>query len=338
MSEFVCRYAFTAFPESLAFAVIVYIGFGFFDYVLVPLTAVLTGHRILPDKARRNTVLTMKDKIIVQVNRLVTVLFLYHMVQLGCNDSLYSAEDLLSAAPSWQTAARAIAKNLAIFVLVYFPAVIVFYDFFYALFHRALHLEWLYPHIHKHHHLQYTPWRGNVDAINTHPIEYIVGEYNHLWSLYWVAKFSTKVFGYQPHAVFVLVYIVVAGLLSTLNHTRVDARIPYIYNVWWHDLHHRVPPSNYGQYTMLWDWVFGWYKDEGTKSLVSDDDVAAVSSSSSAVSARALATSDTRPSSSSRKTAAVRSPTPKKSAASPKSRSGRSSSSTSNKGGKKLEN
>ena len=30
----------------------------------------------------------------------------------------------------------------------------VFYDFFYTLFHRALHIRALYPLIHKHHHKQ----------------------------------------------------------------------------------------------------------------------------------------------------------------------------------------
>ena len=28
-----------------------------------------------------------------------------------------------------------------------------------------------------------------------------------------------------------------------------------------HDVHHRWPRSNYGQYTMFWDRVFGWYRD-----------------------------------------------------------------------------
>lgn len=269
MSHTICNFALGTFPQREIFAVVVYVGFFFFDILLVPLSALLIGNRILPDKAPRNTVLRMKDKLIVQFNRLITILFLYHMSQLSCHDSIYSGEDLLfNSSMSSSDKARAILKNLFIFCFAFFPGVIVFYDFFYSIFHRILHIEWLYPLIHKHHHLQYTPWRGNVDAINTHPIEYVLGEYNHLWSLFWVGKFCVKAFGYQPHASFILLYIVIAGLLSTLNHTRVDVRIPYIYNVWWHDLHHRNPPTNYGQYTMLWDWVFGWYKEESTKSAV----------------------------------------------------------------------
>lgn len=287
-----CSLAFQDFPQNILFAIVVYIGFGFFDYVLVPLSDWAIGHRVLPDKARRNVILTFKDNAIVQFNRLVTVMFLYHLILLSCNDSLYSMDDFIFSAPSWAAAVRNTLAQLAIFA-VFFPVVIVFYDLFYCLFHRVLHFEWLYPYIHKHHHLQYTPWRGNVDAINTHPIEYIIGEYDHLWSLYWVAKFTNKAFGYQPHAIFALLYIVIAGLLSTLNHTRVDVRIPYLYNVWWHDLHHRVPPTNYGQYTMLWDWIFGWYKDESTRTTVVDEIVEDNTSRKSVLAAAAVAATST---------------------------------------------
>jgi sterol desaturase/sphingolipid hydroxylase (fatty acid hydroxylase superfamily) len=27
-----------------------------------------------------------------------------------------------------------------------------------------------------------------------------------------------------------------------------------------HDVHHRLPESNYGQYIMLWDYLFGSYR------------------------------------------------------------------------------
>jgi sterol desaturase/sphingolipid hydroxylase (fatty acid hydroxylase superfamily) len=40
------------------------------------------------------------------------------------------------------------------------------YDLGYTLFHRALHWRPLYPWIHKHHHRNAAPWRGNTDAIN----------------------------------------------------------------------------------------------------------------------------------------------------------------------------
>ena len=54
----------------------------------------------------------------------------------------------------------------------------------------------------------------------------------------------------------VLVFIVVGGILASLNHTRYDIRVPPgVYDVRVHDVHHRMPKSNYGQYLMLWDRV-----------------------------------------------------------------------------------
>ena len=58
-------------------------------------------------------------------------------------------------------------------------------------------------------------------------------------------------------------------LLASLNHTRHDVRITLtlprigtilIYDVRAHDVHHRLPRSNYGQYIMLWDRLMGSYK------------------------------------------------------------------------------
>jgi sterol desaturase/sphingolipid hydroxylase (fatty acid hydroxylase superfamily) len=46
----------------------------------------------------------------------------------------------------------------------------VVYDFFYSLFHRALHVRSVYGYIHKHHHQQVAPSHGIEDAINEHPV------------------------------------------------------------------------------------------------------------------------------------------------------------------------
>eukprot|EP00959_Pyramimonas_sp_CCMP1952_P072882 1523119-Pyramimonas_sp.AAC.2 len=93
--------------------------------------------------------------------------------------------------------------------------------------------------------------RGNSDAVNVHPFEYICGEYNHLLAIMLV----------PCHIVAALAFIVVGGVLASLNHTRFDAIIPWgIYDVKVHDLHHRVPQSNYGQYIMLWDRIMGSYR------------------------------------------------------------------------------
>ena len=129
------------------------------------------------------------------------------------------------------------------------PAFFVVYDAFYAPFHRALHLPSIYAYVHKHHHRQVVPSRGNTDAINVHPFEFILGEYNHVWTIFLVSRFLLPV-----HAITCLLFLVLGGTLATLNHTRLDVsflHIPFtgvpIFAVRAHDTHHAIPNSNYGQ-------------------------------------------------------------------------------------------
>lgn len=133
-----------------------------------------------------------------------------------------------------------------------------FYDFFYMWFHRILHMRQFYSFIHKHHHRQKAPSRGNIDAINVHPVEFIVGEYLHLLTVYLI-----------PCHIFAVTFFVLAGgIFASLNHTRFDINIPYLFSVKVHDVHHRMPESNYGQYTMFWDRFFGSYRDYYAKDVM----------------------------------------------------------------------
>jgi sterol desaturase/sphingolipid hydroxylase (fatty acid hydroxylase superfamily) len=54
-------------------------------------------------------------------------------------------------------------------------------------FHRLLHTNAFYGWVHKHHHRQMAPFRGNADAINIHPVEMLGGEWNHLLWMHIVA-------------------------------------------------------------------------------------------------------------------------------------------------------
>ena len=145
-------------------------------------------------------------------------------------------------------------------VLLPLPALFLVFDFFYTSLHWALHIKAIYGFIHKHHHTQKAPSRANEDAINVHPIEYVLGEYNHLWSLF----LCCRVFHMQIHALAILLFLAIGGILAGWNHTRYDIVLSIlgytIYDSKAHDVHHRIPQSNYGQYTMFWDHVFGTYR------------------------------------------------------------------------------
>lgn len=169
------------------------------------------------------------------------------------------------------------------------PCLYVVYDFFYTILHWGLHIKSIYGYIHKHHHVQKAPryvnycvpdtWllsplcgltnlttclysisRANVDAVNVHPIEFFLGEYNHLLALF----LCCNVLGLQIHIAGGILLLAVGGVLAGLNHTRYDVVISLfgltLYDSKVHDVHHRIPQSNYGQYIMLWDHIFGSFR------------------------------------------------------------------------------
>lgn len=62
------------------------------------------------------------------------------------------------------------------------------------------------------------------------------------------------------------IWLAIGAVLTGLNHTRYDVTVNFplfpftIYDSKNHDVHHRIPQSNYGQYFMLWDYFFGSFR------------------------------------------------------------------------------
>jgi len=146
-------------------------------------------------------------------------------------------------------------------LLLPLPMVVFVYDFFYTLLHCFLHYQFIYSYIHKHHHRQKAPSRATEDAVNVHPIEFFLGEYNHLFAVFII----TSIFGFKMHILSILVLLILSGLLTGLNHTRFDVVLGIcgvtLFDSKYHDVHHRMPRTNYGQYTVFWDKVFGTFRD-----------------------------------------------------------------------------
>jgi len=97
--------------------------------------------------------------------------------------------------------------------------------------------------------------------VNVHPIEFFLGEYCHLLALFVLNRYL----GITTNVLVCLAFLGFGGVLATLNHTRFDVTLSFlgkvtVFDSKAHDVHHRLPRSNYGQYTMLWDNVWGTFR------------------------------------------------------------------------------
>jgi sterol desaturase/sphingolipid hydroxylase (fatty acid hydroxylase superfamily) len=187
--------------------------------------------------------LSFTDRLFIGISKLQTGPFVYFMLQYCFNESNIR----------WSITEVSLRN-----VLLPLPALFIVYDFFYTILHWFLHIRAIYPYIHKHHHRQKAPSRATDDAVNVHPVEFTLGEYNHLLALYLCCQVM------NVHVVGVLLFLAVGGILAGWNHTRYDISWNVmgvsIFDSKAHDVHHRIPQSNYGQYTMFWDAVFGTYR------------------------------------------------------------------------------
>jgi len=180
---------------------------------------------------------SLQDNLFIFINKLLTIMFVYHVIQVCYYTSTIE----------WDMSKMTIGNTVGSLILFY-----IFYDFLYMNFHRFLHLNFIYGYVHKHHHRQKVPTRGNLDAINVHPFEFLVGEYIHLVTIYFI----------PAHICAIGFFILAGGILASLNHTRLDLSIIPIFQVKAHAVHHeKNVNSNYGQYTMFWDHFFCTYKD-----------------------------------------------------------------------------
>ena len=173
---------------------------------LVPFLCQISNTSKIPVKGKHLDKLSSKDILFININKLFTIMFAYHVVWICSNVQTIK----------WKIEELSVFNTVGSLICFY-----IFYDFFYVAFHRTLHFRSLYGLIHKHHHRQKAPSRGNLDAINVHPFEFVVGEYLHLLAIYVIPS----------HFITCIVFIALGGVLASLNHTRWDVSIPGIYEV-----------------------------------------------------------------------------------------------------------
>jgi len=221
------------FSQGAVFFVVVQLGMELLHRLVIPL--LFGGADDIPMTGKHLEQFSAKDIFFILFNKAVTPLFIYHMLQyVNTSDRVYWKPEEVSL------------SNFGFAIPFFYIA----YDFFYVLFHRALHLRALYPLVHKHHHRQAAPTRGNYDAMNVHPFEYLSGEYLHLLCIVMI----------PCHIYAVALFVALSGLFASLNHTRHDISFPGVYAVRAHDLHHHKYLYNYGQYIMFWDQAMGTYQ------------------------------------------------------------------------------
>ena len=195
------------------------------------------------------------------VNKAMTAAFVWHAL-LYATDGRSGVRWMVSM-PSYSIVdALAVGRSVLEILALFFV-----YDAYYYWLHRVLHVPALYGLVHKHHHRQRSPFRGNADAINVHPLEFALGEYLHL-----AAAVTLRVVGLaigaggggSVHALSLLAFVLLGGVFASLNHTREDVRLGELWQVRFHDIHHaRNIRANYSQYSAVWDRLFGTFQAYG---------------------------------------------------------------------------
>jgi len=184
------------------------------------------------------------DWIYINFNKAFTVIF-NHFLMRYCWDS---------GDVSWEQI------TFANTLLVAFPLLLLSDDLMYYCWHRALHVGPLYKYIHKHHHRSITPFRGADDAVNAHPIEYIVTALFIPSSVAFVSRVALP-----PHVITVALFTTINALLSHANHTRLNVRWLVggyeLYASRNHDTHHHLGAKggNYAQLVSSWDHLCGTF-------------------------------------------------------------------------------
>ena len=182
------------------------------------------------------------DYLYLFLNSFLETIFLFHLVVYVWED------DILK----WGWAEVTVWNTLPALWLCLFIN-----DLLYAPTHWAMHLRFLYPYIHKHHHRSVLPSRYYWDAGNEHPLEQ-VGGLSCLWYTLHIVPALTGM-----HVGVMCCHFPLYLTMQILNHSPFDIRFNVLgiqYESGLHEMHHRIPKCNMAQYCMTLDKLTGWYR------------------------------------------------------------------------------
>ncbi|CAE7409567.1 Msmo1 [Symbiodinium natans] len=196
-----------------------------------------TGQRVLYKNQ-----LDHKDMMFLSVNSVIEAVFTCHIFKMMWTSPLIFR--------SWSSF-TILTGPLALLLIV------LLNDMFYAPAHRLLHHPSIYPFIHKHHHRSVYPTRGNIDARNEHPVEQLIA------MTLWMTAVHITAYTVGLHAAALGTHLAFMTTGASLNHAGYDFDIRFLgldlYSTGAHEMHHRRPDKNFGQFTMLWDKMMGTY-------------------------------------------------------------------------------
>jgi len=126
---------------------------------------------------------------------------------------------------------------------------LVFSDSLIYWIHRGLHHPLVYKTLHKLHHsfVHTTPY----SAFAFHPLDGFAQG----------LPYQVFVMLFPFHSALHMISLGVVGLWTINIHDRVTLNIPYVNGAAHHDIHHTTFRSNYGQYFIFWDKLFGTFRD-----------------------------------------------------------------------------
>jgi len=217
----------------------------FYDHLVFFLLETIFKSRLLPtrltDTPVRYVELDTKSKIFLTVNAIHEWIF----VQNFCHFIWYSPNVSLE----WNTIgfSNTIGALWVIFIVL---------DIVYSPCHHIMHMPFMYPLIHKHHHRQHFPTRGYLDAGNEHPIEHLIGV-----TSIWLASMAACYGPTGVHGITLFFFFNIHATLAMLNHSPYDVTFDIIpggilqYSVGHHEMHHRKFTVNYAQYCMFYDFA-----------------------------------------------------------------------------------